>query len=208
MNRFNFSCFYAFLVALALNSHTAHAQTNTAQSNNPAASGSAATNDEMAVAVREYLKLTNEQAQFPILLKFMNDSVLAATRASLDQSLKAKPMEAKRQADANAVLIKNFDEFREATNKTLSAKFPWSRMVDEIYVPAYRKQFTVAEIKVANEFYRSAVGKKMVETKPQIVVEASKAMSEKYSPLLNKEFSPSSDELVIKIRAEFEKLEK
>jgi hypothetical protein len=187
----------------------ANAQSNVNGPVNSPASTPAATNpDELSQAIRDYLKLTNAENQHPIVIGFMTETVVRAARSSLGESLKAKPMQANKQQDANQVMGKNFGEFADSARKSLIAKFPWSRMVEDVYIPAYKKQFSLAEMKSANEFYRSAVGRKVVEISPQIIADATKTMGEKYSPQLSRDFSGQVDQLVKKIRTELDKLEK
>ncbi len=189
---------------------TVASQASVAQQTAPAASTVTAVsaNDEFSVAVREYLKLTNAQAQHSIVIGFMTDTVVRAARGALGESLQAKPMQANKQQDANLVMGKNFGEFADGVRKSLAVKYSWAKMVEDIYIPAYRKQFSVTDMQAANTFYKSPVGRKVIELGPQIIVDASKTMGERYSPQLSKEYSGQVEELVKKIRAEFDKLEK
>jgi hypothetical protein len=198
-------CLFVFSATVGVFSTAVLAQANPGSS---APVTAAPANDELSQAIREYLKLTNAETQHASVIAVMNDTVVRAARASLGESLKAKPMQANKQQDANLVMGKNFGDFAENSRKTLMTKYPWSKMVDDIYLPAYKKQFSLVDMKTAIEFFRSPVGRKVVELNPKIVEDAIKTMGEKYSPQLSKEFGPQVEELVKKIRTEFDKLEK
>ncbi len=206
-NLLSISCFRLFTTGLAavLTSFTlfwsgsVNAQASTSQS---APASAPLAGDEISVAVREYLKVSGAESQHQVILNFMTDAAVNATRTLLSESLRTSPIDAKNPLSAQPIVNKRLGEFAQSARKQLAAKYTWSKIIEDIYQPVFRRGFTLAELKTAIEYYKSPVGKKFVEKTPQMYADAMRSMSETYKQGITDEVQPLAVEFVQKIRTE------
>ena len=162
--------------------------------------------DELSAATREFLKATNAEKQYGLILSLMADGARDGARRLLAESLRAKPIEATSNDKANEIVNRLSEQYTINARKAIADKLPWSRMVEEVYLPVYRRNFTVADLKTATEFHRSPVGKKMQEQNQAVSQDVTRALTELYGPVIKSESQPLAEEMVKKARVELEKL--
>jgi hypothetical protein len=158
--------------------------------------------DEISVATREYLKVSGAENQHQLILNFMTDAAVNAARNLLGESLKSQPIDAKNPLNAQPIVNKRLAEFSQTARKQLASKFTWAKIVEEVYQPVFRRNFTLVELKTAIEFYKSPVGKKFTEKSPQVYSEALKSMGEVYKQAMTDEVQPLAVDFVQKTRGE------
>ena len=162
--------------------------------------------DEMSAATRDYLKASGAEKQYSLILNLMVDGARDGARQLLAESLRAKPLEATSNKEANDVVNRLVEQYMVNARKVLSEKITWAQMVEEVHLPVYRRNFTVAEMKQAAEFHRSPVGKKLQDRGLAVAQDVTRALSEIYGPVVQRENQPFAEELVKKARAELGKL--
>ena len=162
--------------------------------------------DELSAATREFLKATGAEKQYGLILNLMADGARDGARRLLAESLRTKPIEATSNEKANEIVNRLSEQYTLNARKAIADKLPWSRMVEEVYLPVYRRNFTVADLKTATEFHRSPVGKKMQEQNQAVSQDVTRALSELYGPVIKSESQPLAEEMIKKARVELEKL--
>jgi hypothetical protein len=158
--------------------------------------------DEISAATREYLKVSGAENQHQLILNFMTDAAVNAARNLLGESLKSQPIDAKNPLNAQPIVNRRLGEFAQTARKQLANKFTWAKIVEDVYQPVFRRNFTLTELKTAIEFYKSPVGKKFTEKAPQVYSEALKSMGEVYKQGMTDEVQPLAVDFVQKTRAE------
>jgi Uncharacterized protein conserved in bacteria (DUF2059) len=194
-------------VFLASSHGVAHAQ---AASNSPASATGAGVQagDEMSAAIREYLRISGSEIQHALIINLMTEGAVVAARNALSESLKTKQISAANPSLAQPIINKRLTDFSVEARKYFVGKYPWSKIVDDIYMPMFRRTFTLAELKAANDYYKSAVGRKFAEQSPILFRDGVRLLGETYRISTQADVSPLVIDMIEKTRAELNKLEK
>lgn len=158
--------------------------------------------DEHSTAIREYLRVSGSEQQYGVLLNFMVEGVMTGARTALAESLRQKPIQQSNPVNTNQVLNKNFADLSGSVRKKLTATYPWSRMVDDVYQPLFRRAFTLAELQAGIEFYKSPTGRKLVSQSPQLFGDGLRIMGETYRASIQSEMSPLAQDFIRNVRGE------
>ena len=162
--------------------------------------------DELSEATRDFLRATGAEKQYGLILNLMADGARDGARRLLAESLRTKPIEATSNEKANEIVNRLSQQYTINARKAIADKLPWSRMVEEVYLPVYRRNFTVADLRTATEFHRSPVGRKMQDQNQAVSQDVTRALSDLYNPIIKSESQPLAEEMITKARLELEKL--
>ncbi len=97
-------------------------------------------------------------------------------------------------------------QFIEKFEAALVEEIPFDELVNNIYIPAYSKHFTVSEIKAVIAFYESQVGQKFVSVTPTLMQESMAIFNQKYNTKIIEMSRRISNEEFARIKPEIEKL--
>jgi hypothetical protein len=194
-------------VVLATSTGIVHAQVSPSVPASTTGAGVQA-GDEMSAAIREYLRISGSEVQHALIINLMTEGAVVAARNALGESLKAKQISAANPSLAQPIVNKRLTDFSVEARKYFVAKYPWSRIVDDIYMPMFRRTFTLAELKAANDYYKSTVGRKFAEQSPILFRDGVRLLGETYRISTQADVSPLVVDMIEKTRADLNKLEK
>ena len=73
------------------------------------------------------------------------------------------------------------DSYLQKLKEKFFETMPFKELAKDVYIPAYKKYFTIDEIKEVTKFYESGTGKKFVSLSPTMMQEAVTVINQNYS---------------------------
>jgi len=140
---------------------------------------------EKVALIKELLRLTGSEENTHKIF----DSMVELQKAESERTLKSmieddKSMSAADKAEAKKMFVETFDRMM-AKLERFFAEIKVVGLIEEASVRLYSKHFTEADLRELVAFYRSPVGKKVVETTPEFMLESMKVVSDTIVPKLD-----------------------
>lgn len=155
--------------------------------------------------IREFMRATGGEKQFAelmnLMIGFQEKQTPEAISAQLEKDENLTPAqkeELRRTMKESSARVGS--RLREFFAKELNA----ARVLEEIIIPLYDRNFTDAELRDLIAFYDSPTGKKMVALAPKMTMETLTAFNEKVTPKLMDFIKRVTDEELALMKADAE----
>jgi len=156
--------------------------------------------------VRELLALSGTEKQYEQVMSVMMDAIREGFSQGFLDSVREKTFDADKQQKAQAIASRHLQDVLTIYAEEIRRVMPYERLVAEVYAPLYRKYFTRAQIADAIAFFKSPSGRKFADSAPQLMQDSSRAVTQRYMPLLNRRMGELMRERVQQMIEEIGKL--
>lgn len=129
---------------------------------------------EISGAVNNYISLNSQ------VINQMQTGFLRAA----DQNIDGSTYNAEQKKQAGEILKARFAEMVKNYETHIKKTMPYDKVVNEIYLPLYKENYSHADVKELIKFYESPLGKKTLEFNRRVGQEASKRTAKKYDSVI------------------------
>ena len=171
--------------------------------------GYAETSVKEQVVYDKFFQAIGAEQQYNEMIAILQNQykqvVSLSLQSHLDMLRNATPE--KKEAIAQVISESTARTLKRLTDE-LAKEMPFEELVRNIYIPIYKKHYSLEEIKEITAFFEGPTGKKFVATSPQLMQQASTQLNEQYGAKIQQVSKVISEEEVAKIKADLDRLEK
>ena len=139
---------------------------------------------EKAALVQEYLEVTRSKVPVAEMLDAFLGQMDPMYERIFDQFVSRSGADDARQEALRARYDESLARIRESFRALYTDRIDLEFVVERVYAPIYARYFTEQELRDLIAFYRSATGQKVLTTLPNVILEATAALSEELMPII------------------------
>jgi len=129
--------------------------------------------------------LTGVKNNYASLNNVIINQMQAGYFQAADNDIDAASLSEDQRKQVGDLLKNRFGEMVKNYQGFIEEKMPYDLVVQEVYLPLYKENYTHDEVKQLVAFYESPVGKKTIEFSQKIPEQASKKSAEKYDSIIS-----------------------
>jgi len=136
-------------------------------------------NDEV---YKKFFNAIGIESQYNQMINLMITQYQQNFAAGVQTSIKkSNEISEKDKAEIQKVANESVTSFLEKLKAKMNEIMPFQELVKNIYMPIYKKHFTIDEIKEITSFYEKETGKKFISTAPALMQESVAIYNQNYN---------------------------
>lgn len=149
--------------------------------------------------IKEFLTITQATKGANDTSDLMMGLQAAETAKMIDSLIDDdKSMTAERKAELKKTVAESTERSSARMRDFFKTRLKFEEIIEQTAIPVYDKHFSADELRQLIAFYKTPVGKRMIEVTPQLTIELMTGMMEKMMPKLQ-EFMREAAEAELKI---------
>jgi len=131
---------------------------------------------------KKFFNAIGIESQYNQMINLMINQYQQNFAAGVQSSIKKlNEISEKDKADIQKVANESVANFLQKIKAKMNEIMPFQELVKNIYMPVYKKHFTIDEIKEITSFYEKETGKKFVSTAPALMQESVAIYNQNYN---------------------------
>ena len=156
--------------------------------------------------VKELLGIIKMENSFISMNNVIISQIQSKYFQTAEQEFDASVYTEEQKEQVGKTLQDQFGELVSSYQSHIEENMSYEKITNEIYIPVYKQHYSEKEIDELIQFYKSDLGKKLLETNSKVTEEIATKSAEKYDPLIiefaEKEISRSIDTVKEKLNEE------
>lgn len=153
---------------------------------------------------QRFTKVAGLEKQYNQMITIFATNFQQGMVAGFEDGLKGKNIPEIKKKKLRQLVNETSSNFKNIFEEMFIKEIKWGDLVNNVYLPVYRKRFSESELKQIINFYSSPVGRKVAELTPKVMQESSDAFNKLYGgkvqalggDLMNEEI----DKLYVKVK--------
>lgn len=165
-------------------------------------------NEELDV-YNNFFTVTGTEAQYNQMLDIMMSQFQQGFSAGIQDTVQElDEITAKEKGEIKKIINESMGNYLQTMKSKILEIMPFQELVENVYVPVYRKHFTLDEIKEITIFYKGELGQKFVSLTPTIMQESVGVINQNYNQKIMQATKETAESELFKIKRAIEELEK
>jgi len=137
-----------------------------------------------AALVREMLTISGAEKQYEQMQSMMLESMRAGFSRGFADAARGKAIDPAKRDKAQAIADRHMQALMQDFSAEMRRAMPFNRLVEEIYVPLYQRNFTRDELSAMVAFLKSPAGRKFIDATPRLMQESVQIVNQRFTPQL------------------------
>lgn len=129
---------------------------------------------------QQFTKVAGLEKQYNQMITIFATNFQQGMVAGFEDELKGKNIPESKKKELQKLVNKTSSDFKNELEEIFKKEIKWVDLVNDVYLPVYRKRFSESELKQIINFYGSSVGRKVAELTPVIMQESSDVFNKLY----------------------------
>lgn len=140
--------------------------------------------DSYSDSLKELFDLTGVQNNYISLNNIIINQMQSVFFQSADQTINASSFSEEQKQQVGEILKTRFTEMIKNYQDYVQKSMSYEKVSREVYIPLYKEIFSEKEVLELIEFYKSPVGKKLIEVSPLISKQAAERSAKRYDEMI------------------------
>jgi len=158
---------------------------------------------------KKFFNATGVESQYNQMINLMINQYQQSFAAGVQNSIrKSNEISEKDKAEIQKVANESVTNFLQKLKAKMNEIMPFQELVKNIYMPVYKKHFTIDEIKEITNFYEKETGKKFISISPTLMQESVAIYNQNYNQKIMQASTELAEKEFSKVKEAVENLKK